>query len=523
MADSRERIRAPPRDGREGFTSPRQVLRRLMLLSEGRQYREAATVVGRLGPSVLRSVVAELPMDILIEALPHSTYLLESFFNRLNAVVATPRPDVPCEAIMWHLVKLFSNPHETGLRQRCMKLAQAIGIWQPSLRDSLLARRKQLDQAIQGLGVHGLTADQTGSLISLHVALKNELQRHIDTYKTAIHKLEELSPVTAHQDPAQSSHQRLLAIGYGDIQQRLIDNKTLLTMLDKPALKQLAQLVENLSQRVQNDKEVLFCVGQIRRTDATANTEERPAAGLLMNYSRGCDTVLGLMGPIATLPPSSPTSNGCSSGGSDGYHSDSDIDETNSELVRQYSVTYSKNRIDTLDSLNSLPQLKHAHQLKAKILFSIIVLAFRACHGLKERKVLEVRRTLFVLDANDESTAALDRAVRQQLKETADRFPMGDVERQVANQVLSTLHEYPCLEACIPLIHYISDCVRLAWRMVNQTNPYYLDTDFTLGLLQPEKHERYPISEKRSDIIRAFLWPALMQNGHCVYKAVVAT
>lgn len=112
------------------------------------------------------------------------------------------------------------------------------------------------------------------------------------------------------------------------------------------------------------------------------------------------------------------------------------------------------------------------------------------------------------------------------------------------SQVLSTLHEYPCLEACIPLIHYISDCVRLAWKMTNQTVPYYLDTDFTLGqllllislfevfvstlifipgLLQPDKHERYPISEKRSDIIRAFLWPALMQNGRCIQKAVVAT
>lgn len=82
MADSRERIRGLSRDGRDGFTSPRQVLRRLMLLSEGRQYREAAGVVGRLGPSVLRSVVAELPLDILTEALPHSAYLLESFFNR---------------------------------------------------------------------------------------------------------------------------------------------------------------------------------------------------------------------------------------------------------------------------------------------------------------------------------------------------------------------------------------------------------------------------------------------------------
>lgn len=43
-----------------------------------------------------------------------------------------------------------------------------------------------------GLGTHGLTADASGSLISLHVALKNELQRHVEVYKQALHKLEEL-------------------------------------------------------------------------------------------------------------------------------------------------------------------------------------------------------------------------------------------------------------------------------------------------------------------------------------------
>lgn len=76
----------------------------------------------------------------------------------------------------------------------------------------------------------------------------------------------------------------------------------------------------------------------------------RPAAGLLMNYSRGCDAVLGLMGPLST--PSSPTSTGgggggggCSSG-SDGYHSDSDSDETKylpprliSELIKLAETT----------------------------------------------------------------------------------------------------------------------------------------------------------------------------------------
>lgn len=126
-----------------------------------------------------------------------------------------------------------------------------------------------------GLGSHGLTADYTNALNSLHVTLKNELHRHIDTYKIALQKLDELSLITVNQDPAFSSHQRLLAVGYDDIQQRLIDNKTLLTIFEKPALKQLQQLISNLSQRVQNDKEVLFSVGQIKRIDAQANTEQR--------------------------------------------------------------------------------------------------------------------------------------------------------------------------------------------------------------------------------------------------------
>lgn len=49
------------------------------------------------------------------------------------------------------------------------------------------------------------------------------------------------------------------------------------------------------------------------------------------------------------------------------------------------------------------------------------------------------------------------------------------------HQVLSTLHEYPCLETCTPLLHYISGCVRLAWKMANHLVPYYLDQDFALG------------------------------------------
>lgn len=50
----------------------------------------------------------------------------------------------------------------------------------------------EINFCFPGLGTHGLTADSAGTLISLHVAMKNELQRHVDVYKQALHKLEEL-------------------------------------------------------------------------------------------------------------------------------------------------------------------------------------------------------------------------------------------------------------------------------------------------------------------------------------------
>lgn len=91
-----------------------------------------------------------------------------------------------------------------------------------------------------------------------------------------------------------------------------------------------------------------------------------------MNFSRGCDTVLSLMGP--TTAPSSPSNSCCNS---DGYHSDSDSEENYNELVQQYKSLYIKNRADALNALDALPQLKRGHHLKTKILFSIIVVRTR--------------------------------------------------------------------------------------------------------------------------------------------------
>lgn len=88
----------------------------------------------------------------------------------------------------------------------------------------------------------------------------------MDAYKTALHRLEELGLGGADpKRPVDASHQRLLQLHHGEVQQRLIDNKTILTILDKPALQQLRPLIDTLAMRVQNDKEALFCVSQLKR------------------------------------------------------------------------------------------------------------------------------------------------------------------------------------------------------------------------------------------------------------------
>lgn len=124
-----------------------------------------------------------------------------------------------------------------------------------------------------GLGVHGLThiTNEQGVFQSLHNSLKKELQVHVDNFKSAINVIDETEFTC---DPAQASHQRLLAFKYDDVQQRLIKNVTLLTKLEHPGLKKYESLVNLLRQRVEKDKEVLFSVNEIKKLDRDIDLKE---------------------------------------------------------------------------------------------------------------------------------------------------------------------------------------------------------------------------------------------------------
>ncbi|XP_063369315.1 serine/arginine repetitive matrix protein 2 [Cydia amplana] len=340
--ESRERIRR----GREARgTSPRAALRRVLLLAEGRQFREAAAVVARAGSGVLAPLAADLPLDLLADSLPHSAVLIELLLNRLVELDVSPRPSLPVEALAWRLAALLGGPAGAGEAARLAGAARALARYQPALPAAVDARRRQLDQAVHGLGTHGLTAAAgdggDSELVSLHAALRDALAAHVEAYKQALHKVQELSAVTAVTAPAASSHQRLLALPAADVERRLIDNASLLAAVRR-APPTLAALAAALDARVAADKQVLACAGLVRRADPHNHkpppaNDTRPVAGVLMSYSRGCATLLSLMtdgkGPApsgaqpepgpepepAPEPPRSPPDSA-----SDGYHSDSD-------------------------------------------------------------------------------------------------------------------------------------------------------------------------------------------------------
>lgn len=71
---------------------------------------------------------------------------------------------------------------------------------------------------------------------------------------------------------------------------------------------------------------------------------------------------------------------------------------------------------------------------------------------------------------------------------------------------------------------YVGDVTKVSWQLVNHDPSFELDTDFQTPIrLQPDRHQRHHSSDRTSDTVTAFLWPALLHRNTCVQKAVVVT
>ncbi|XP_013781314.1 uncharacterized protein LOC106465625 [Limulus polyphemus] len=322
--------------------SPGVAIQRVIFLYDNFQYREAANFINRLNYSTFKAILAELPIDVFVDAVPHSLPVLEALYAKvflsdgLNFTVKLLRP----QGVVMQMVKLFAQHEDTQNSSSipveldvshpyvssCKKLLKVIVLSEPHTKKQLHGRKRALDKAIAGLGQHGMVGTSDDTLMNLHDALKMEFERVIHQYKIAVQKLDELSlapkqPVARSLShgpaPTKASHQRQLSLRQDEIQERLIKNKSLLNVIE-PTLTNhsLEMLLNVLQKRIEFDKDVLFQFTQLRKEIKDVNLSSI-VAPVLMRFSHGCKEVLDLMKEVADDDDDD-------SSDISGYHSDSD-------------------------------------------------------------------------------------------------------------------------------------------------------------------------------------------------------
>ncbi|XP_071440865.1 uncharacterized protein [Hetaerina americana] len=208
-------------------------------------------------------------------------------------------------------------------------------------------------------------------------------------------------------------------------------------------------------------------------------------------------------------------------------------------LVGRFASLYAQARVDTLDALDNLPQLRDAEDLKSKILFSVVVLSFRSVQSLLASVKAQVHDILQMptsstppptaqavsnVSTETSGVAEMEEAMGDYLRRNVENFDMTKNVEEVCSQIWATLYDYPCLKSCEGLVQYVKSAVRLAWSLINQSPPYMLEYEHRI--FRKDTHIRFHSSDQNADRIRCYLWPALLEggaNGPCVHKGVVIT
>ncbi|CAL1526696.1 unnamed protein product [Lymnaea stagnalis] len=198
-------------------------------------------------------------------------------------------------------------------------------------------------------------------------------------------------------------------------------------------------------------------------------------------------------------------------------------------LVRAYDDLYREGRVDTLDALDSLPELHGLDILKMKILFSVVVLSFRCVQQALENLKGKLRHLLclpVIQDAHqllDPASAEMERHISNYLIKTTDHYNIGPIVHEVCQNIYATLYDYPGLKTCAGLTEYTKSTVKLAWGLSVQDPPYLIA--YESRRFKPQCHVRFHTSDSDSEDIKSFLWPFLIDghSGQCVAKGVVIT
>ncbi|XP_012062268.1 PREDICTED: uncharacterized protein LOC105625533 [Atta cephalotes] len=553
-------------------SNPRMALRRLLRLYEGRQYREAAGFLMKLPHYTLKAALPDIPVDLLIETLPHSLTLLEALYSRLLELNISDMKILRIEQVLWRVVHLISSQDHFRPRIWC-KLLVSLNRLSPNTKSTLLSRRRALDRAVEGLGKHGLVPSSqtnisensvTPNLVPLPVALREELETRTEAYKLALHKIENFGKHAgtnkADQGVQAASHQRQLSLKYSEIQQRLIDNQSLLNTLEKAGGPcSLENLLAELKRRVEQDKEALREWTALRKSTSGSTNMKNPAlAARLLQFSRGCALALQFMNEDklqilyldenlgddyeeesssagyhtdeSCSPTPEPVVTGINCEALNAEENCSDLTSANitvEQLAERYGTLYAQANLHTLDALDALEPLKDACDLKAKILYSVVVLSWRLAGMVQTSRRLEALKILngVTTAQTAEASPELEECIKRQLAISGVQTGSREVAEQVVSQLERTLYDFPCLRGCAEVKSYATACSTLAWACLARSTPLVLDVAQSLEFRREVQVRHHASPDPHGTRIRSVLWPGLREGcqGPCLHRAIVLT
>ncbi|CAH3143204.1 unnamed protein product [Porites lobata] len=199
-----------------------------------------------------------------------------------------------------------------------------------------------------------------------------------------------------------------------------------------------------------------------------------------------------------------------------------------SALVERYENLYTQTRLDAmdeLDELESLDKVDDSGDIKKKILFSVLVVAYRTVqHSLTEKQT-KLKKILDIPD--DDKIAAhaeeMQDRIADYLRITGARLKIDSIKQDVSKQLWSTLYDFPELQNCVKLKEYMDECVRLSWMLAVQVPPMSIEHEATE--FSEKLHGRFMTSNMTSLEIKYHVWPALIESkaGVVLYRGTVVT
>ena len=101
-------------------------IRRILLLYENLQYREAANFINRLNYSTFRAILTELPIDVFVESIPNSLPILEALYAKVflstSDGLTVSFKFLHPENVIMQMIRLFAlhNPNITTDNANCL-------------------------------------------------------------------------------------------------------------------------------------------------------------------------------------------------------------------------------------------------------------------------------------------------------------------------------------------------------------------------------------------------------------------